>query len=201
MESTNDAGMRHKILQTAAALFTAHGYDGVSMRELSEACGLSKPGLYYYYTDKEALFLAVLEDHLSELSALLDRLEAQAGSAREKIAAFIHAVLVEFPAEQRAVTRLASQELGKLSEANRLSFNHQYEAHFTGRLAGLIAAGKSSGEFRPLDAQMSVWALLGLMYPFFNVRFPMKGMDSAAAAQLVKTVFFNGISAGNGAVR
>ncbi len=196
MESTNDAGMRRKILQTAAALFTAHGYNGVSMRELSEACGLSKPGLYYYYSDKETLFLAVLEDHLSELSALLDRLEALAGSAHDKITAFIHTVLVEFPAEQRAVTRLASQELGKLSDANRLSFNQQYEARFTARLAGLIAAGAAAGEFRPLDAQMSVWALLGLMYPFFNVRFPQGGMDSAAAAQLVGSIFFNGITAG-----
>jgi len=195
MESTNDAGMRHKILQTAAALFTAHGYDGVSMRELSEACGLSKPGLYYHFADKETLFLAVLEDHLTELSALLDQLEGLTGSAHEKISTFIRAVLVEFPAERRAVIRLASQELGKLSEFNRLAFNQQYEARFTGRLAGLMAAGKTAGEFRPLDAQMSVWALLGLMYPFFNVRFPQRGMDSAAAAQLVESIFFNGITA------
>ncbi len=195
MESTNDAGMRHKILQTAAALFTAHGYDGVSMRELSEACGLSKPGLYYHFADKETLFLAVLEDHLTELSALLDQLEGLAGSAHEKISTFIRAVLVEFPAERRAVIRLASQELGKLSESNRLAFNQQYEARFTGRLAGLMAAGKTAGEFRPLDAHMSVWALLGLMYPFFNVRFPQKGMESAAAAQLVESIFFNGVTA------
>ena len=195
MESTNDAGMRHKILQTAAALFTAHGYDGVSMRELSEACGLSKPGLYYHFADKETLFLAVLEDHLTELSALLDQLEGLTGSAHEKISTFIRAVLVEFPADRRAVIRLASQELGKLGESNRLAFNQQYEARFTGRLAGLMAAGKTAGEFRPLDAHMSVWALLGLMYPFFNVRFPQKGMDSAAAAQLVESIFFNGITA------
>ena len=195
MESTNDAGMRHKILQSAAALFTAHGYDGVSMRELSEACGLSKPGLYYHFADKETLFLAVLEDHLTELSALLDQLEGLAGSAHEKISTFIRAVLVEFPAERRAVIRLASQELGKLGESNRLAFNQQYEARFTGRLAGLMAAGKTAGEFRPLDAHMSVWALLGLMYPFFNVRFPQKGMESAAAAQLVESIFFNGVTA------
>ncbi len=198
MESGNDAGMRHKILQTAAVLFTAHGYDGVSMRELSEACGLSKPGLYYHFADKETLFLAVLEDHLTELSALFDQLEGLVGNAHEKISTFIRVVLVEFPLERRAVIRLASQELGKLSESNRLTFNQQYEARFTGRLAGLIAAGQTAGEFRTLDVHMSVWALLGLMYPFFNVRFPQRGMNSAEAAQLVESIFFNGITAADG---
>jgi len=195
METPNDAGMSAKILKTAAALFTARGYDGVSMREISQACGLSKPGLYYYYADKETLFLAVLEDHLGELSALLDRVEALPGSARARISAFIRAVLVEFPAERRAVIRLASQEIGKLSEANRRGFNQQYEARFTGRLAGLIAAGAAAGELRGLDAQLGMWALLGLMYPFFNLRFPQGGADAEAAARLVESIFFEGAAA------
>jgi len=194
MEIPSDAGMRNKILQTAAALFTAHGYDGVSMREFSEACGFSKPGLYYYYTDKETLFLAVLEDHLSELSALLDRLENLNGSAREKLSSFIHAVLVDFPVERRTVIRLASQEIGKLSETNRRSFNQQYEARFTERLAGLIAVGKTAGEFRPLDTQMGMGALLGLMYLFFKLHFSQLGMDAKAAVQLVEMIFFDCIA-------
>lgn len=194
METPNDTTMRRKILQTAAGLFTAHGYDGVSMREISEACGLSKPGLYYHFFDKETLFLAVLEDHLEGLSALLDQIEQSALSPRKKLSAFIRAVLVDFPADQRAIIRLASQEIGKLNPTRREAFNQQYETRFTGRLAALLAAGIAADEFRALDPQAGMWALLGMMYPFFNLRFPQNGMDAEAAANLVDSVFFEGIA-------
>jgi AcrR family transcriptional regulator len=49
-----------RIIEEATCLFVASGYCGISMREIAEAVGISKAGLYYHFRDKEDLFLAIL---------------------------------------------------------------------------------------------------------------------------------------------
>ncbi len=70
---------RERIHRAAQTLFMQHGFEATSMDALALAAGVSKPTLYRYYQNKEALFIAVLEQlavgHLSEhaLLALRDR--------------------------------------------------------------------------------------------------------------------------------
>ena len=47
------------ILDNALLLFSAKGYEGVSVSELTQAAGITKPTLYYYFGSKEGLFDAV----------------------------------------------------------------------------------------------------------------------------------------------
>lgn len=50
-----------QILNICALQFKAHGYAGTSMDMLAKACGLSKASFYYYYPNKEALLMQVLQ--------------------------------------------------------------------------------------------------------------------------------------------
>lgn len=50
-----------KIFQVAAKLFSEKGYNGVSMREISEKSKVSKPTIYYYFGSKEGIFKELLE--------------------------------------------------------------------------------------------------------------------------------------------
>jgi AcrR family transcriptional regulator len=61
-----------KILRNARRLFARDGYDRVSMDRIAAACGLTKPVLYYYFEDKRAVLLAVLEAHWAEQAAVLE---------------------------------------------------------------------------------------------------------------------------------
>ena len=40
-----------QILTESARLFAKNGYDGTSMRDIAEACGISKSLLYLHFTD------------------------------------------------------------------------------------------------------------------------------------------------------
>lgn len=53
------------ILAAAAQLFLRHGFRKASMDEIARASGVSKPTMYAYFADKEALFAAVC-DHVGE---------------------------------------------------------------------------------------------------------------------------------------
>ena len=48
-----------RILSTAHRLFMERGYVGVSINDVVQAVGITKPTLYYHYADKEALYTAV----------------------------------------------------------------------------------------------------------------------------------------------
>ncbi len=53
---------KEKIFLTAADLFSKSGYDSVSVREICEAAGITKPVLYYYFKDKESLLKELIEE-------------------------------------------------------------------------------------------------------------------------------------------
>jgi AcrR family transcriptional regulator len=53
---TKSETTKEKIFKAAAKLFSEKGYNGVSMREISEFTGLSKPAIYYYFGSKEGIY-------------------------------------------------------------------------------------------------------------------------------------------------
>ena len=72
-----------KILRSARRLFARDGYDRVSMDRIAAACGSTKPVLYYYFENKRAVLLAVLEAHWAEKAALLEAFLAVGGPASD----------------------------------------------------------------------------------------------------------------------
>ena len=55
---------RRAILDATAALVVERGYEAFSMRRLAERCGYTAPTIYHYFTDKQGLFDALLEERL-----------------------------------------------------------------------------------------------------------------------------------------
>ena len=188
-------GMRERILEMALRLFVARGYDGISMREIADACGLSKAGLYYHFKDKEDLFLAIMEGSLDELEQLTRQAAQLPGGARAQVTHFVELLFTQLPAERREVIRLASQDMIKVSPEQRAVFNQQYQQRFLGQVAGLLRAGVERGELRPLDPDLAVWGLLGLMYPFFNPAHVRAGTDTRRVVEFVLMVFLEGVAA------
>jgi TetR/AcrR family transcriptional regulator len=52
------------ILEAALNVFSAHGYRGATLDEIAVAAGLSKPNLLYYFSSKEAVHTALLNQLL-----------------------------------------------------------------------------------------------------------------------------------------
>ena len=51
---------KEKIIESAFALFSQRGIKDISMREIAQISGVSKPVIYYYFKDKNALCIEVL---------------------------------------------------------------------------------------------------------------------------------------------
>ncbi|MBA2317510.1 MAG: TetR/AcrR family transcriptional regulator [Euzebyales bacterium] len=63
------AERRPQLLDVAGALFAELGFHGVSMEQLADAAGVSKPVLYQHFGSKRDLYLAVVRDTITEMEA------------------------------------------------------------------------------------------------------------------------------------
>src|SRR5262249_59685865 len=50
---------RERILDVALDLFIAQGFDGTSLREIAQRLGLTKAALYYHFTSKDDILMAL----------------------------------------------------------------------------------------------------------------------------------------------
>jgi AcrR family transcriptional regulator len=184
--------LRGRILSTARSLFIQHGYHGLAMRQIAESLNVSKPALYYHFKDKEELFLAILTNYLDEMETALDRIAAEPVTCREKIRNFMEYIFLQ-PSEQCSIIRLASQEMGQLSDTARKSFERIYREKFIGKIEAILLSGMQGGEFKPVRPEVATWTLLGLMYPYFYPAHAGNAGLSVETIQQIITVYMDGI--------
>lgn len=184
-----DVGTRERIMREAVHLFVERGYHGLSMRELAQAVGVTKPALYHHYADKEALFLAIMEEALSGLRLALERSRRPA-SLREQLRVLIRELLSSAP-QQRLGLQLAG-ELKHVSPSRRQNFEQHYREVWTGGLGQLLAQATERGELRPdIAVPVITGALLGMLYALVS-RPPA---DSERAAAQLLDLFLDGAGA------
>ena len=83
---------RDEALAAAINVFWEKGYDGASMKDLTQAMGINSPSLYSEFGDKEALFIAATNQYISDDCAPVDAFEAEDDIA-SAIRAFMEAAL------------------------------------------------------------------------------------------------------------
>ena len=192
--SEPEPSMREQILAAAKGLFIRQGYHGLAMREISDALGVTKAALYYHFKDKEELFLAILEAYLDEMETALDGILAEPVSYREQIGHFVAYVLAQ-PTGQRAIIRLASQEMGQLGEDARRAFNKVYREKFIGKVESILKRGMERGEFRSVQPSLATWTLLGMMYPYFYPAHAGSGSLTEETIRQITTIYLDGLTA------
>lgn len=176
-----------RILREGWKLFQAKGYHGVSVDELCQRCGLTKPTLYYYFHDKENLFIQVL---LHQLHGFREILEAdQPLSQRLELAA--QAMLDSFSTSLTAMMR----DLEHIqSSAHRRSLETAFHSELIGPLTALMIAGIDQGELATGDAGFYAWSFLGLVNTFVG-RSQRLGLGQPALAWRITRLFLAGAAA------
>jgi len=187
--------LREEILKSAAHLFIQHGYSGLSMREIAESVGVTKAALYYHFKDKEDLFLAILEVNLIRIEGLIEEIETEETDCRKRIDLFVRRILSQ-PVDQRAIIRLASQEMAQLCVDSRKTFGEIYHNRFIRKISEIIDSGITAGEIRSVDPNVATWSLLGMMYPYF---YPVHSDDLSPSEDAINTlveIFLYGAASG-----
>jgi TetR/AcrR family transcriptional regulator len=99
-----DAGARERLLAAALNLFNQNGYAATSVRELVAAAGVTKPVLYYYFGNKEGIYLELMQNCYGTFESLVAEISL-AGSAQASIIQFCCA-LFDISVERLELVRL-----------------------------------------------------------------------------------------------
>jgi AcrR family transcriptional regulator len=108
---------RRQLLDASARVFTERRYDEVSMSEIAAAAGISKGLLYHYFTNKQELFRATLEDAARDIAIRIEPDESLAPA--ERVSRSLDAYLDWIEAHEASYVRLI-EDVGSVSEVREL---------------------------------------------------------------------------------
>ena len=159
---------RRLILERAREVFVRKGYRAVTMKDIVEACGISRGGLYLYYPDVREVFIAVLRaEQPRENEVALQRVLVGDASVREMLSLYLEDRKREVLSGDRGLAR-AEFEFFSSGEAGQEAV-HPLRARFESDVLAvtqLITLGVKSGEFVSEspegDARSLMYVLEGL---------------------------------------
>ncbi len=82
---------RGQLLEVAAELFLRNSYDSVTVEMISARAGISGPGLYRHFQNKQALLIAVLEEPTQALHEVARRIAQTTAEPQEAAVKMVEA--------------------------------------------------------------------------------------------------------------
>ena len=96
---------RRQLLGAARDVFVAHGYHAAAMDEIAERAGVSKPVLYQHFPGKLELYLALLDEGVTELVRIVHDALASTADNKQRVTATFQAFF-DFVADDSEAFRL-----------------------------------------------------------------------------------------------
>lgn len=138
------------MLAMAVAEFAAHGFDGMSMRNLAEKCKVSTTAIYYHFGSKEELYTEVCRHKFDEITYVMNRELAKARTAEEKLEAFVSTLFDEWYRDNTLLLLTQRDVINSLISPEHCVAQHHYD-----KLMGLIHTILATNFERPLDEDFS----------------------------------------------
>lgn len=177
---------REAVLRAAAQLFNEKGYHATSLDEVAERLHVTKPTLYYYVRNKEAILFECVRTGLEMMREAIEAAGASGGSAMDKLVsamrAYARVVTMEFG---MCIIRVGEEPLPPESrrELRRLKgvIDHEFRR--------LIQQGMAEGSIAPCDPKIAAFALAGALSWIARWYQPRGALDpDEIAAQCIRLI-------------
>ncbi|MGE0877981.1 MAG: TetR/AcrR family transcriptional regulator [Acidimicrobiia bacterium] len=151
---------RERILDVALHAFGSRGYEATSLDSIAAELGVRKQSVLYWYTSKEALLEAVIDDAAAALSAEIERSLVKSSESFGRIEAVVRALF--------AVATRRPELLGLLRELSRLGppastrFTEAVES-LKLRASRFFASEMDKGRFRRSDPSLTLMATYSIV--------------------------------------
>ncbi len=189
---------RQRLLSAATDLFTQRGYAATTVREIVGAAGVTKPVLYYYFRNKEGIYLELMREAFTRLDELIDGSQGDPGSATQKLLRLCDRTYTLFMENVKVARVMYSIYYGPQQGAPFFDFD-AYHLKFQAAVRGLIQEGIRKGEFRKGNPEDMTWAILGAVNVAMEVHLGHTELElGREGLARVLNLIFQGISAEKG---
>jgi AcrR family transcriptional regulator len=153
--------VRERLTETAAELFATRGYSRTTINDIAEELGLRRSSLYHYFSNKEEILDALIDqqtiEHAETLKGLLG--DNTLSGAEKLQRAFTRSVIHKLTASARF--RVLDQIEFEMPEKQAREHRRR-KREILDLWSQLISEGIGAGELRPVDPRMAAFALLGI---------------------------------------
>lgn len=180
--------MAATLQRVALDLFASQNYSTVTIKDISEATGVNPSLIYYYFGNKEDLFLSAVESVVEEAFAKFEQISEHSHSAEKIISDWIEIHILQFVLLQK-LAKISLDYAGTRSRTARVDRAirkfYDREAVVLGRA---IRGGAAKGIFGKVDAKETATFISTFLDGalFRNVMFP--SFDYAAAIAHMREV-------------
>jgi len=158
---------RGRILKAAVAEFARYGLGGARVDRIAARAGANKRMLYYYFGNKDDLFLAVLEDSYARIRSAERALHLTDVDPREAMRRLVEFTWRYYLQHPEFLTLLNSENLHRGRHIRRSRNIIAMHAPFVAMIKQVLERGARAGEFRrgvdPVQLYISI-AALGYFY-------------------------------------
>ncbi len=184
---------RHRgVLETAARLICAKGYEAASVQDIADACGLTKAGLYYYIRSKEDLLLEIQNYGMDifEERVLLPVLSIADPVERLKACMEKNILLVTEGWSKEVTIILHEHET--LTGAARAQINARKKryVHF---LESSFEEALREGRIRRVEPRVAAFSFLGMVLWIYKWFRPEGKIPSEQLVREMQDLFFGGL--------
>ncbi|MEU5917015.1 TetR/AcrR family transcriptional regulator [Streptomyces sp. NPDC004288] len=146
---------RRELLDTAAEVFAAQGYNATTVRKIADAAGMLAGSLYYHFDSKESMLDEILATFLNELWEGYDAVLDAGLGPRETIEALVTESFREID-RHRAAVAIYQKESLHLVDLPRFGYLTESQRRFEKAWLGTLERGVAAGVFRAdLDVRLT----------------------------------------------
>lgn len=153
--------VENELLARAADLFAERGYNGTSLQDIAESMGMTRPAIYHYFENKDALLVALVDGVTEGREELLRSIRRNSELTPEaKLRQAMHEMalqVAEYSARFRLLI-LSNSDLPKHIAAQ----NDRARRDVTEHLVAIISEGIAAGTIYDVDARLASYAILGM---------------------------------------
>jgi len=163
---------RAMLVDVARMLFAKWGKANTTMNDIANASNKGRRTLYTYFSNKDQIYLAVIEQELNILNEKLQKVAALDIPPDKKLAEYI---FTRLDAVKESITRNGSlrsdffRDIYEVEKARR-----RFDIKEINVLVGIFQEGKEKGYFNLHDAELSAqifhYALRGIETPYVRDR-------------------------------
>lgn len=202
---------KQKILEKALELFSAQGYDSVSVGEIAKAVGIKAPSLYNHFPSKQAIFDAIMESTAAQYEADTDQINIHVQNAEQDIPVFTEISedalfekvrqIFEYSLHNEAISRFRRMMTIEQFRSPELAalFSRRYVERVVDYHAGIFRALIAAGEIRAADPDTLAMMYVAPVLTLIGVcdRQPEREGECLEKLQNHVQLFFRMIHGGN----
>lgn len=183
---------RERILEEAKKLFRQKGYEGVSINEIVDAVGVKKPTIYYYFGDKQGLFVEVLVAMLRHGHEIVSGNIRSGMNIEEKLSRLSEGYLRFSPTSLMSMIR---DILNYLNPAGQEKVLEAYNFYLLKPFERIFEEGIQNQEIKPQDPRELTILYLSLLDGVTTQKTMLEGraFNYKVATDLLVEVLFRGI--------